>query len=284
MVSLLVVFSAFSGSCGSGSDDDPEMLRILVTNDDGVGAPGIDFVVEALIVDPRNEVVVSAPADQRSGSGDSIIETNPSCGSGQAMPSSTASGHSEATWAVDGCPADAVLYALDNLYPDAPPHVVLSGINEGQNVGDVSGALSQLSGTVGAAKAAACSGVPALASSQGDPAEGGEHDYVAGLAEVLDWLEANREALVAGEVDTDDITSINIPTCNEGIIRGRAEVPLGTEIPDSIGGLLDEQDCESTREDPQDDIEAFFNGYVSITPVPSNSSNTCDKISQRDSP
>lgn len=280
-VSLVVGFSALLASCSS-SDGDPETLRILVTNDDGVGADGIDFVVEALIADPRNEVVVSAPADQRSGSGDSIIETNPSCGSGEATPSSTASGYSETTWAVDGCPADAVLYALDNLYADGPPHVVLSGINEGQNVGNVSGALSQLSGTVGAAKAAACSGVPALASSQGDPAEGGQYDYVSGLAEVLDWLEANRDALLAGEVGTDDITSINIPTCNVGMIRGRAEVPLGTEVPDYIGGLLEEQDCESTREDPQNDLEAFFNGYVSITPVPSNSSNTCDKISIRD--
>ena len=184
-------------------------------------------------------------------------------------------------WAVEGFPADSVLYALENLYTEGQlPHVVLSGINEGQNVGNLSGALSQLSGTVGAAKTAACSGVPALASSQGDPEEGGEFDYAAGVDEVLDWLAANRADLLTGTASLETITSINIPSCADGTeIRGRETVPLRTDpIPDYIDGLLDPQDCASTREDPQDDVEAFFNGYVSITPVPRNSSNTCDKL------
>jgi len=189
------------------------------------------------------------------------------------MPSATASGYDEATWAVDGCPADCVIYALENLYPDAPPHVVLSGINEGQNVGNVNGALSQVSGTVGAAKTAACLGVPAMASSQGD---GDTVDFDAGVVEVLAWLAGNRAALLAGEVPLENIASINIPSCDTGEIRGQVDVPLAT---DTHGfGLLDHQDCESTVMDPQDDVEAFFNGYVSITPVPSNSNTTCDKL------
>jgi 5'-nucleotidase len=245
-------------------------LRILVTNDDGVGAPGIDVLVEALIADPNNEVVVSAPAENRSGSGDSTIDEVPSCGSGEAIPSSTASGYDEATWAVDGCPADAVNYALENLYPDAPPHVVLSGINEGQNVGNVQGLLSQISGTVGAAKTAACADVPAMASSQGD---GETVDYPSGLAEVLEWLEANRAALLAGEVAVENITSINVPSCDgQGEIRGTLEVPLATENPN--GYLLNgPQDCTSMVDEVPNDVEAFFNGYTTITLVPRNT--TC---------
>ncbi|MFW2388782.1 MAG: 5'/3'-nucleotidase SurE [Polyangiales bacterium] len=264
-------------ACSSESNDAPAgPLRILVTNDDGVGAPGIDAVVQAVIQDPNNEVIVSAPAEQRSGSADNTIETRPSCGTGAASESATMSGYDENVWAVDGCPADSVLYALDNLYPDALPHVVLSGINEGQNVGFVNGgALSQVSGTVGAAKTGACRGVPALASSQG---EGEEIDYESGVVEVLRWLEANRANLLAGNVSLDNITSINIPTCDTGSIRGRVEVPLGTEIPDYINTLVDPQDCESTLENPQDDLEAFFNGFVSVSPVPSNSNETCDKL------
>lgn len=265
-------------ACSSDSDDAPAgPLRILVTNDDGVAAPGIDAVVQALLLDPdNNEIIVSAPAENRSGSADNTIETLPSCGTGAATQSSTMSGYDENVWAVDGCPADSVLYALDNLYPDQPPHVVLSGINEGQNVGFVSGgALSQVSGTVGAAKTAACSGVPALASSQG---EGEDIDYASGVVEVLRWLEENRAGLLAGSVSLENITSINIPTCDTGTIRGRVDVPLGTVIPDYISTLVDPQDCESTLENPQDDLEAFFNGFVSITPVPSNSNNTCDKL------
>ena len=266
-----------SGGAGGSGGSPSGVLRILVTNDDGVGAEGIDAVVEALRGDPNNEITVSAPAGNQSGSGDRTTPTPPPL---EAMMTTTASGY-PAT-AVDGSPADSVLYGLQNLFPDAPPHVVLSGINEGQNVGNVSsgaspGLLSQISGTVGAAKTAACSGVPALASSQGD-AEDEDLDYDAGVAEVLMWLEANRAALLAGTVSLDDITSINIPTCAPGSpIRGRLDVPLATENPN--GWLLNgPQDCASTVEDLPNDVEAFFNGYITVTPVPSNSSMTCDKL------
>ena len=276
---LATIVAVAIGAAGCSSDSSsPEPLRILVTNDDGVGAPGIDALVEALLENPDNVVVVSAPAENQSGKGDQTTPTPPPL---QASQTTTASGY-PAT-AVDGFPADSVIYGLENLYTDEPlPHVVLSGINEGQNVGNVAGALSQLSGTVGAAKTAACLGIPALASSQGDPEDKQDEEnwnYPSGVDEVLTWLEANRGALLAGTVSLENITSINIPTCNAGEIRGRAEVPLATQIPDYIKGLLDPQDCESTREDPQDDAEAFFNGFVSITPVPSNSSGTCDSLS-----
>ena len=253
------------GSGGSGAD----VLRILVTNDDGVAAPGIDALVQALRQDPNNQIIVSAPAGNQSGSADTTTPTPPPL---QATQTTTASGY-PAT-AVTGYPADCVLYALQNLYPDAPPHVVISGINAGQNVGDISGALSQVSGTVGAAKTAACSGVPALASSQGN---GPPYDYAAGAQAVLSWLAANRAGLLAGEVSLETIRSINIPTCTAGSIRGAVEVPLGTEKPAGLS-LNDPQDCESTLENPSDDIEAFFNGYTAITPVPSNSNMTCDKL------
>ena len=276
LISLGLVMLPMMG-CSSDSGEEPTAtLRILVTNDDGVEAPGIDAVVEALITDENNDVVVSAPAVNQSSSGDNTTPTPPPL---EAMQTTTASGY-PAT-AVMGYPADSVLYALQNLYPDAPPHVVLSGINAGQNVGNVKiggselGLQVDISGTIGAAKTAACSGVPALASSQGD---GETADYPSGVAEVLRWLEANRAALLAGNVSTETITNINIPSCDTGTIRGQLEVPLasgnpsGWNLPDGF------QDCESTVENPPDDIEAFFNGYVTITPVPSNSSHTCDGL------
>ena len=266
--------SGGSGGTG-GSNDGP--LRILVTNDDGVGAPGIDAVVEALKDDPDNVVTVCAPAVERSSTGDMTTPTPPPL---QATETTTASGY-PAT-AVDGFPADSVIYALENLFPNDPPHVVLSGINSTQNVGAVpSGQLSFLSGisgTVGAAKTAACLGVPALASSQGQVDENGTVDYPAGLAEVLLWLEANRSALLAGEVAVENITSINIPSCDgEGEIRGTLEVPLATENPN--GYLINgPQDCTSTLDDVPNDIEAFFNGYSTITPIPRNALMTCDDL------
>jgi 5'-nucleotidase len=268
------------GAIGCSSSDDngasEETLRIMVTNDDGVGAPGIDALVQALVADSRNEVVVSAPAMNSSGAADNTVEdTGHACadGTGDATEASTASGYATDVWAVDGCPADSVLYALDNLYRDEPPHVVLSGINEGQNVGRVvltgtTGLLADISGTVGAAKTAACFDVPSLASSQGDVEGDGTLDYPSGVTEVLAWLEEQRAALLAGQLPVDEITSINIPSCEE--------VPLGTENPNNYP-LSGPQDCESDVMDPPNDLEAFFNGFVSITPIPRNITGTCDK-------
>jgi len=267
----LTLAAATIAACNDQTDDPPAgPLRILVTNDDGVAAEGIDAIVQALRTDPNNIIIVSAPAKNESGSGDNTTPTPPPL---EATETTTASGY-PAT-AVMGYPADALLYALGNLYPDGPPDVVISGINAGQNVADWDfGLLSQISGTVGAAKTAACSGVPALAASQGN---GPPFDYASGVAAVLTWLDAHRAAILAGQESLAYITSINIPTCDAGSIRGAVDVPLATENPDNIS-LNGPQDCESTLEQPSDDIEAFFNGFVAITPVPSNSSMTCDDL------
>jgi len=71
----------------------------------------------------------------------------------------------------------------------------------------------------------------------------------------------------------ENITSINIPSCDgEGEIRGTLMVPLATENPN--GHVLNgPQDCTSTVDDVPNDVEAFFNGYTTITPVPRNT--TC---------
>jgi len=269
--------------CSESSQEPSVPLRIRVTNDDGVGAPGINAIIEALVADPNNQVVVSAPAENSSGSGDWTVNDPsppaPRCatGTGEATPASTLSGYDQDVWAVDGCPADAVIYGLANLYPDEPPHIVLSGINQGQNVGNVGtiGFASQISGTVGAAKTAACADVPALASSQGN---GETINYPSGVEEVLRWLQENRAALLAGQVPVENITSINIPSGDTGKIRGRLQVPLATENPNDYNLVNGGQDCESTLENPPNDIEAFYNGFTSITPVPRNSNMTCDKL------
>ena len=262
-------------SSESGSDGGGDELRILVTNDDGVDAPGIDALVEGLRVNPDNEIIVSAPAINRTSSGDMMTPTPPPL---EATETTTASGYPAA--AVDGFPADAVIYALENLYPGEPPHVVLSGINDTQNVGDLDTGVTirlqvDISGTVGAAKTAACLGIPALASSQGD---GEVIDFDSGVVEVLEWLEENRAALRAGEVSVENITNLNIPSCQTGEIRGELEVPLATENPNDWDLVSGSQDCESSVADPPNDIEAFFNGYVTFSPVPRNKTGTCDEL------
>ena len=257
-----VVFAAaLATACGDSSSSPPaDTLSILVTNDDGYAAEGIDAIVEALVADPRNEVIVSAPSGNRSGSGD---KTGPSaqCGNLSVRSATTASGY-PAT-AVDGCPADAVNYALANLYPAGTrPDLVIAGINEGQNVSEV--VATMISGTVGAAKTAARNGIPALASSQGVPGPGGVFDYPAGVEAVLAWLAEHRAALAADAMPP-GVQSINIPSCNAGSIRGTI---FGLPLAPSIDGALGPQDCESTLEDPDDDVQAFVNGFIPVTTVP----------------
>jgi len=222
-------------------------LRVLVTNDDGVAAPGIDVLVEALRELPRVKITVVAPAENQSGKGDA---TTP--GLGPATEVRTASGF-PAT-AVPGTPADSVVYGLEEVVAK-PPHLVVSGINEGQNLGPA----LEISGTVGAALTAARDGVPALAVSQG---LGDEPDYPEGAELAIDWVKEHRKRLVRGSVDTDEIANLNVPTCATGEVRGLVEVPALL-----TGELLPPSNCESTLEDPPDDVVAFSNGFATLSEV-----------------
>src|SRR6202050_533679 len=131
-------------------------LSILVTNDDGVGAPGINAVVQGLRALPHTKVTVVAPLTNQSGTGG---KTTP--GVLVATRATTAAGYP--AWAVHGYPADTITWAIAQHGISFRPDLVVSGINFGQNIGP----LADDSGTVGAARAAVSRGIPALAASQG---------------------------------------------------------------------------------------------------------------------
>lgn len=226
-----------------------ETLDILVSNDDGYQGEGLDAVVQALSELPDTTVTVSAPADDRTGTGGNTTE-----GELTATEEETLSGYP--ALAVDGFPADSVNYALENVVEE-PPDVVITGLNEGQNMGPIIDA----SGTIGAARAAVAAGIPALATSQGIDTE---PDYESGVTFILDWLEENREALIAGEADV-VVTNLNIPSCAEGEVRGIVEVPPASDM---AGRDYNAADCTSTEEDPADDVGAFNIGFAAIGEIP----------------
>ncbi|MHB1138200.1 MAG: 5'/3'-nucleotidase SurE [Microthrixaceae bacterium] len=231
---------------------EPRQLTILVSNDDGVAAPGIDALVAALAALPDTEVVVSAPADQQSGTGSKTTE-----GELVATETTTASGHP--AMAVQGFPADSVNWALDGGIPETP-QLVVTGINSGQNLGLLA---DQVSGTVGAARAAVAHGIPALATSMGHS----DHaDYALAATYVVAWVEEHRQALLDGELAGDVILlqNLNVPHCESGSIRGELEVTVSP----SGDGAFQEQDCTSTLEAPTDDITAFNHGFVTLSDVP----------------
>ena len=135
----------------------------------------------------------------------------------------------------------------------------MSGINDGQNIGP----LTELSGTVGAARTGARAGIPALAVSQGIFADGGPEPTIRPRSEpALAWIEEHREALVAAEpVDgVAEVANLNVPTCLSGEQKERIEVPVATDA--DIEGLdLGAVDCESAVTDPANDVDGFLAGY-----------------------
>lgn len=264
----LTALSLLLGACGSGGDDGSPgttvaeettttaslaPLTILVTNDDGITAPGIDAVVGALQRLEAVELVIVAPDGNRSGSSD---KTTP--GGAAYADAATASGVSGT--AVAGFPADAVTVALDVL--GVVPHLVVSGINEGQNTGP----LAYVSGTVGAARAAARRGIPAVAGSAG---LGESADYGSAAALVAAWVEEHRSALAAGTVSTATVTSINIPACTlGGAMKSEVlEVVLATSIPEGTDPFNSDCSAEPATA-PGDDVAAVAAGHPARTLVP----------------
>jgi 5'-nucleotidase len=122
-------------------------MHILLTNDDGIGASGLGMLCDAL--GDHAELTVVAPETARNGAGRSFTLDRP------VRCREVAPGR----FAVDGTPVDCVYIALNSLLLQRPPHLVISGINQGSNLAqDVT-----YSGTVGAAMEAADQGLPAAA-------------------------------------------------------------------------------------------------------------------------
>ena len=228
-------------------------LLVMVTNDDGVGAPGIDALVAALRARDDVEVLVVAPAENQSGTGSKVTD-----GPLTVAAATTASGV-EAT-SVAGFPADTVVWAVDQQGVDREIGLVISGINTGQNVG----VLSKLSGTVGAAKAAAARGIPSVAVSQG---LGDPPDFPSGVGVIMDWLDQHLADLGAADGDPNSVVavSLNIPTCPAGVLRGVVRVPTAPAA-DPRGAAP--PDCTSTSATPVDDVDAYANGFASESVIP----------------
>ncbi len=129
-------------------------MRILITNDDGINAPGL-AILQAIAEDiagPSGEVWTVAPAFEQSGVAHCISYTHPTM----------IVQLGDRRFAAEGSPADCVLAGLHDVLVDAHPDLVLSGVNRGNNAGE----NAVYSGTLGAAMEAALQGLPAIALSQ----------------------------------------------------------------------------------------------------------------------
>ena len=227
-------------------------LTVLVTNDDGVTAPGINATVQALSALPHTKVIGGRaphePERDRS-EGDSRNADGHRRHHGERLP-----GQSRRR-----VPRDTIIWAIDDHGIAQRPDLVVSGINFGENIGP----LASLSGTVGAAQTALARGIPALAVSQGVD-NGQPPNFSQGAKYLVAWVQAHRKALLAAKKGTASTVNgnLNVPTCATGHIRGPVNVKLGTTLTGYSVGTVN---CTGTVAKPANDVQAFVDGFASLT-------------------
>ncbi len=240
-------------------------MRVLLTNDDGVGAPGLAALCLALQARPGMDVTVSAPERERSAIGHAItlhkpLHANPAEIAGATCP----------IWSVSGTPADSAKIAVLALMPHRPD-LVISGINRGANVG----ADVMYSGTVSAALEGTLMGIPSLAVSL----EGFEGlDYTDASVFVAEMV----ERLAAAPLPAGDpyLLNVNVPTRPRAEWAGVAVTRLGLRYYDDIIDKRQDprgrtyywlagevRDHSAHPAEAGTDIWALAQGMVSITPV-----------------
>ena len=232
-------------------------MRILLTNDDGIHAPGL-ALLEAIAGELSDDVWVCAPAEENSGAGHSLT---------LHMPVRLVE-HGPQRFSVTGTPTDAVNLALRKLFADAPPDLVISGINAGENLADD----VTYSGTISAAMEAALAGIPAVAMSQALRDSG--HGFAAAEA----WVARALAPLLDLQMAKRTMVNVNFPPLPAGGVKGIRVVRQGFH--DYSRGSLVEgvdprgrpyywfglHDIEHTL-DHGTDLEAVGDGYVAVTPM-----------------
>jgi 5'-nucleotidase len=234
-------------------------VRILLTNDDGIHAPGLAALHHA--VSHLGEVHLVAPATVQSAMSHSVTFHRPIGIRRQRV--SDIEGI-----AVEGSPADCVKLAFSSLVPQ-PIDLVVSGINAGANIG-----INVIySGTVAAAMEAGFLGVPAIAVSLhiGDPTK-------------TDWSTAATHAraaidrIVAGPLRAHSVLNVNIPILDDGAQpEGVRVVPISTSplfdrYEESENPAGDRQyealaGMQFRHTPPDSDVDAVFNRWITITPL-----------------
>lgn len=236
-------------------------MRILLTNDDGVHARGLE-VLERLARTLSDDITIVAPLEEQSGKGRSLSLTDPV----------RLRRFGERRFAVTGTPTDAVMIALAEIMKDGPPDLILSGVNRGANLGeDVS-----YSGTVSAAMEGALAGIRSIALSQRYALSAPGERVSFEAAE--QWGERVLRPLIAADWAPRTLMNVNFPPLPASEVAGIKAVGQGLR---DYGRLkLDK------RTDPRGfdyywfglgavphspvadtDLEAIEQGWITVTPL-----------------
>ncbi|HSF94984.1 MAG TPA: 5'/3'-nucleotidase SurE [Thermohalobaculum sp.] len=239
-------------------------MRILVTNDDGITAPGLKLAEEiaAEIAGPEGEVWVCAPDFERSGASHAITYAG-ALRMSQLGPR---------RYTVDGYPADCVLAGLRGFLRDSPPDLILSGVNRGHNIAeDV-----VYSGTAGAAMEGGLNGIRSIALSQAYSAGPNRPDDMWEPAQA--WgVKAVRAALKM-PIDDHAFYNVNFPAVRTDLILGmtvcdqgiRAEATFELvpyEAPNGRNFLFMRHNTANSSAPAGSDARLGLEGWVTITPL-----------------
>ena len=230
-------------------------MRVLVSNDDGVDAPGIKILAQRLAV--VGEVVVVAPDRDRSGASNSLTLDQPI----------RVTKLDDGRYRVAGTPTDCVHLALAGLLDDEPD-IVVSGINNSANLGDD----VIYSGTVSAAMEGRFLGLPAIAVSLASTDHCGTHYHSAAQAALV-----IMQRLLVDPLPADTILNVNVPDIPWADLRGFAVTRLGrrhrsapcVRQTDPRGRPMYWIGPAGAAEDdgPGTDFMAVREGFISITPI-----------------
>lgn len=232
-------------------------MKILVSNDDGFFAPGIKALINCLKDD--HELYVVAPQEQQSAMSHALTMHYP------IRVRDIQGDDYKLGLAVDGTPADCVKLALEELL-DFKPDFVLSGINNGPNLGtDI-----MYSGTVSAAAEGTIYGIPSMALSL---SEYGHEDFTEAAKAVKPII----EYFLANPQPSNILVNVNIPNLKAEAIKGAKPTRLGSVVYNKpfqkrvdprgkvyywlAGDIIYDNSDEDT------DVSVIHDGYISITPV-----------------
>lgn len=243
-------------------------MRILITNDDGINAPGLE-VLEAIahdIAGKDGEVWVVAPAFEQSGVGHCISYTHPFMVSQMG----------ERRFAAEGSPADCVLVGLHDVLADTPPDLILSGVNRGNN----SAENALYSGTIGGALEGALQGITSIAMSQyyGPDNAQSENPFEAAAVHGADVVRRILAQVPADQGGYRLFFNVNFPPVPAAAVKGvraarqgvRPNVNFAVEPHQSPSGrrfLWIKGGDQRVRPAEGTDAAVNLDGYISVTPM-----------------
>lgn len=241
---------------------------ILITNDDGYQAAGIQALARAVAA--LGDVYVVAPDGARSGAAASISSATPVTVRPVVIPSLSGKGRGGLFYACSGTPVDCVKLALEQVVPRRPD-LILSGINHGDNA-----SISvHYSGTMGAVLEGCMKGIPSVGVSLWLPRRE-RYEEVPVPEDTLAAIAQLCQRVIEQGLPQDTCLNINLPpatvfrgwrVCRQARGQWTAEwLPL-TEFPEQRSFQLTGQFTDLEPESPDTDFTALRAGYASIVPV-----------------